>query len=79
VILEALASGTPVLTYKQFITEELRPYVYELNEHNLNAAVRGDLPYRRAREVAEKFSVQRYATEFSRLLREVANGAVWGA
>jgi Glycosyl transferases group 1. len=46
VILEALASGTPVLTYKQFITEELRPYVYELNEHNLLAAVRGSFPLR---------------------------------
>jgi hypothetical protein len=53
--------------------------VYELNEHNLLAAVRGDLSYRRAREAAEKFSVQRYATEFAKLLREVADGAVWGA
>jgi glycosyltransferase involved in cell wall biosynthesis len=79
VILEALASGTPVLTYKEFITEELRPYVYELNEHNLLAAVRGDLSYRRAREAAEKFTVQRYASEFSKLLREVADGAAWGA
>jgi Glycosyltransferase len=79
VILEALASGTPVLTYKEFITEELRPYVYELNEHNLLAAVRGDLSYRRAREAAEKFSVRRYASEFAKLLKDVADGAVWGA
>jgi len=79
VILEALASGTPVLTYKQFITEELRPYVYELNEHNLLAAVRGEFSPARARAAAEKFSVQRYASEFAKLLKEVADGAVWGA
>ena len=78
VILEALASGTPVLTYKEFITEELKPYVYELNENNVQAAVRGDLPYRAAREAAEKFSAQRYASEFAKLLKEVADGATWG-
>jgi len=78
VILEALASGTPVLTYKQFITEELRPYVYELNEHNLLAAIRGEFSPARARAAAEKFTVQRYASEFAKLLKEVADGAVWG-
>jgi len=78
VILEALASGTPVLTYKEFISEELRPYVYELNEHNLLAAVRGDFSPARARAAAEKFTVQRYASEFAKLLKEVADGAVWG-
>ena len=27
---------------------------------------------------AEKFTVQRYASEFAKLLREVADEAVWG-
>jgi phage gp36-like protein len=31
-----------------------------------------------AREAAEKFSAQRYASEFAKLLKEVADGATWG-
>jgi len=52
--------------------------MYELNEHNLLAAVRGDFSPAQARAAAEKFTVQRYASEFAKLLKEVANGAVWG-
>jgi len=46
--------------------------------YNLLAAIRGELSPARARAAAEKFTVQRYASEFAKLLKEVADGAVWG-
>ena len=49
-----------------------------IRDSNLLAAVRGDFSPAHARAAAEKFTVQRYALEFAKLLKEVADGAVWG-
>ena len=38
----------------------------------------GSLAPRGLGAVAEKFGVQRYASEFAKLLREVADRVVWG-
>jgi len=78
IILEALATGTPVLTNKQFITEELKPAVYDINESNIRYALKKELPYKKNREYAEKFSVERFASNFEDLLKQVANKITWG-
>jgi glycosyltransferase involved in cell wall biosynthesis len=78
VLVEALACGTPVLTYKQRCSRELHDGVLELNEENLERALRGDVRYEDCRRFAEGFSAERMAAEYERLLRCVMNGEVWG-
>ena len=78
VIVEALACGTPVLTYKRWVTPELHGGVLELTEENLERCLRGDVRYEECRRFAERFPVERMVEEWEKLLREVANGVEWG-
>jgi len=77
-IVEALATGTPVLTYKRWVTSELHDGVLELNEENLEKVLKGDVDYEGCRRFAEKFSVKRMVSEYEELAGRVVNGETWG-
>jgi len=78
VIVEALACGTPVLTFKERVTPELHDGVLELTEGNLERVLRGDVRYEDCRRFAERFSAERMAGEWEGLLKRVADGEAWG-
>lgn len=78
VIIEALACGTPVLTYKRWTTPELHPGILELSNETLEMVLNDDVKYEDCRRFAEKFSVDRMIDGWEKLLKRVADGEVWG-
>lgn len=78
VITEALAVGTPVLTYKKWVTPELHRGVMELNENNIEKVIHEDVKYENLRDfVKRRFTLKRMARKYVSLAKRLLDGQMW--